>query len=209
MALRALAHRRIRTARRLVRHELPEFRIETIDSDDDGFVLALRTRNLAVAGLADPDDVVVINDADTLPEPRALRRPSRPRRAPGACTCRTRRTTGSAPEGLAELDVGAAPSDCSYVLVNGACSGVYVTTRRTWESHGGQDERFRGWGFEDWRGVPGARDAARRTPRSDTRARSTHCTTGRDSSRRAAMTATPRSWSGTAPRRATPPRCRR
>ena len=31
----------------------------------------------------------------------------------------------------------------------GACSGVYVTTPRTWSRHGGQDERFRGWGFED------------------------------------------------------------
>ena len=34
-------------------------------------------------------------------------------------------------------------------LVRGACSGVYVTTPRTWAAHGGQDERFRGWGFED------------------------------------------------------------
>jgi len=33
--------------------------------------------------------------------------------------------------------------------VIGACSGVYVTTPRTWARHGGQDERFRGWGFED------------------------------------------------------------
>ena len=24
-----------------------------------------------------------------------------------------------------------------------------MTTPRTWSSHGGQDERFRGWGFED------------------------------------------------------------
>lgn len=33
--------------------------------------------------------------------------------------------------------------------MNGACSGVYVTTPQSWWSHGGQDERFRGWGFED------------------------------------------------------------
>ena len=33
--------------------------------------------------------------------------------------------------------------------MHGACSGVYVTTPRSWWSHGGQDERFRGWGFED------------------------------------------------------------
>jgi hypothetical protein len=42
------------------------------------------------------------------------------------------------------------PADeCAHELVIGACSGVYVTTPRTWERHGGQDERFRGWGFED------------------------------------------------------------
>lgn len=128
--------------------ELPDFRIETIDSDDDVFVLA-RTRNLAVSGLADPDDVVVINDADTLPEPGALREAVAA--APGSGRVHLPYTTYHwlGPEGSAELAAGAAPGDCSYVLVHGACSGVYVTTRRTWESHGGQDERFRGWGFED------------------------------------------------------------
>ena len=40
-------------------------------------------------------------------------------------------------------------TEVSNELVHRACSGVYVTTRRTWEAHGGQDERFRGWGFED------------------------------------------------------------
>ncbi|MET0163226.1 MAG: hypothetical protein ABW204_11275, partial [Microbacteriaceae bacterium] len=38
---------------------------------------------------------------------------------------------------------------CSFELVRGACSGVYVATPETWAAHGGQDERFRGWGFED------------------------------------------------------------
>ena len=33
--------------------------------------------------------------------------------------------------------------------MHGACSGVYVTTPATWWAHGGQDESFRGWGFED------------------------------------------------------------
>ena len=53
------------------------------------------------------------------------------------------------PEGSAQFAEGSAPQDCTYELVHRACSGVYVTTRRTWEAHGGQDERFRGWGFED------------------------------------------------------------
>jgi hypothetical protein len=51
--------------------------------------------------------------------------------------------------GTAELLSGTPARDCDFELVRGACSGVYVTTPRTWWSHGGQDERFRGWGFED------------------------------------------------------------
>jgi hypothetical protein len=128
--------------------ELPEFRIETIDSDDDVFVLA-RTRNLAVAGLAHPDEVIVINDADTLPEPEALREAVAAAPGSGRVHLPYDSYHWLGAEGSSEFASGTAPADCSYVLVNGACSGVYVTTRRTWEAHGGQDERFRGWGFED------------------------------------------------------------
>lgn len=130
------------------KRELPEFRIETIDSDDDVFVLA-RTRNLAIAGLADPDDVIVVNDADTLPEPGALREAVAAASGSGRVHLPYTSYHWLGPEGSAELAEGAAPAECSFVLVHGACSGVYVTTRRTWEAHGGQDERFRGWGFED------------------------------------------------------------
>ena len=128
--------------------ELPEFRIETVDTDDDVFVLA-RTRNLAVAGLADPDEVIVINDADTLPEPDALREAVAA--APGSGRVHLPYTSYHwlGAEGSAEFAAGTPPEHCTHVLVNGACSGVYVTTRRTWDAHGGQDERFRGWGFED------------------------------------------------------------
>jgi len=127
---------------------LPEFRVETIDSDDDVFVLA-RARNLAVAGLAHPDEVIVINDADTLPEPHALREAVAA--APGSGRVHLPYTSYHwlGAEGSAEFAGGTPPAHCTHVVVSGACSGVYVTTRRTWEAHGGQDERFRGWGFED------------------------------------------------------------
>jgi hypothetical protein len=52
-------------------------------------------------------------------------------------------------EGTAAFFDGTALPSVEATLVRGACSGVYVTTPRTWASHGGQDERFRGWGFED------------------------------------------------------------
>ena len=127
---------------------LPEFRVETIDSGDDPFNLAL-CRNLAVAGLDDPDAVIVLNDADTLPEPGPLREAVEAAKSSGRVHLPYTAYHWFGAEGSAQFAAGIPPKDCDFELVVGACSGVYVTTRRTWEAHGGQDERFQGWGFED------------------------------------------------------------
>lgn len=127
---------------------LPELRVETIDSGDDPFNLA-RCRNLAVAGMADPDAVIVLGDADTLPEPEPLRAAIAAAATSGRVHLPYTAYHWLGAEGSAQFAAGAPLADCSFELVKGACSGVYVTTRRTWEAHGGQDERFRGWGFED------------------------------------------------------------
>lgn len=129
-------------------HELPEFQLTTLDTEDETFALA-RVRNLAVAGLERPDDVIVISDADTFPEAAALRRAVRAARASGRVHLPYTAYHWLGPRGTAQFAAGIAPADCEYEFVHEACSGVYVTTRRTWETHGGQDERFRGWGFED------------------------------------------------------------
>ena len=126
---------------------LPEFRIVTRDTDDELFALA-RTRNLAAAS-ADADDVVVISDADTFPEPGPLRAAVAEAAQSGRVQLPYTAYRWLGPQGSAQFAEGVAPADCDYELVHNACSGVYVTTRRSWESHGGQDERFRGWGFED------------------------------------------------------------
>ncbi|MFE1645985.1 hypothetical protein ACFM35_10435 [Microbacterium sp. P01] len=131
------------------RDELPEFAVRTIDTDDDVFVLA-RCRNLAVASMEDPDGVIVVNDADTLPEPEALRAAVAAASVNGLVNLPYSEYRWLGAEGSAQFAAGTAPIDCSVEqYVEGACSGVYVTTRRTWEAHAGQDERFRGWGFED------------------------------------------------------------
>ena len=127
---------------------LPEFEVQTIDSGDDPFNLA-RCRNLAVAQLDDPDAVIVLNDADTLPEPEPLRAAVAAAATSGRVHLPYTAYHWLGAEGSAQFAAGIPLPECSYELVNGACSGVYVTTRRTWEAHGGQDERFRGWGFED------------------------------------------------------------
>lgn len=126
---------------------LPEFTLETIDSGDVPFNLA-RCRNLAVAQ-SEPDDVIVLNDADTLPEPWPLREAVEAAKSSGRVHLPYTAYHWFGAEGSAQFAAGIPPEECAFELVVGACSGVYVTTRRTWEAHGGQDERFQGWGFED------------------------------------------------------------
>ncbi len=122
--------------------------VETIDTDDVPFVLAA-CRNAAMRD-APPDTVVVIGDADTIPE-----------RAPLLAAIRAAATSGVVhlpydeyrwlgPAGTAEFLAGADLDTCAVEqYVHTACSGIYVATPRNWARHGGQDEGFQGWGFED------------------------------------------------------------
>lgn len=122
--------------------------VRTVDSDDEVFNLA-RCRNLAIESVADPDEVVVISDADTLPEPGPLAEAIDAAAWTGRVHLPYTRYHWLGERGTSQLVRGLAPADCDHELVHGACSGVYVTTPATWWRHGGQDERFRGWGFED------------------------------------------------------------
>jgi hypothetical protein len=130
---------------------LPDAVIETVDSDDELFNLS-RCRNLGVAAAAErfgDDEVVVIGDADTLPQLAPLLEAIEASRTSGSVHLPYTEYHWLGRGGTAQLRDGVAPEECEFELVRGACSGVYVTTPRTWWSHGGQDERFRGWGFED------------------------------------------------------------
>ena len=127
---------------------LPDAVIRTVDSDDEIFNLS-RCRNLGMSSVADPDDVVIINDADTVPELSALLEALSDAASSNLVHLPYDRYHWLGRTGTAEFLAGTEPADCDYDLVIGARSGVYVTTATTWWSHGGQDERFRGWGFED------------------------------------------------------------
>lgn len=129
---------------------LPEAEVRTIDADDDVFNLA-RARNLGVAAVEDddPDAVVILNDADTIPEVVALRSAIEGARTSGRVHLPYTEYRWLGRGGTAHFRAGGALDEAEFELVRGACSGVYVTTPGTWWAHGGQDERFRGWGFED------------------------------------------------------------
>ena len=74
---------------------LPEFSVRALDTDDEVFVLsACRNRGIGAAAL---DEVVVVNDADTLPDPRRCAPRSRPPARADGCTCPTPSTAGWAP----------------------------------------------------------------------------------------------------------------
>jgi len=127
---------------------LPAFRLVPLDTGDDLFSLS-RIRNLAVTRASKADDVIVISDADTLPEREPLMAAIAAAPRSGRVHLPYTAYHWLGPSGTAQSEAGRALEDCDYEIVHDACSGVYVTTRSTWESHGGQDERFRGWGFED------------------------------------------------------------
>lgn len=128
---------------------MPEADIIHCDTDDSPFNLAA-CRNKGVRTAEDRGyDICIVNDADTIPELQPLER------AIDLCT-KTRfvhlpydEYRSLRMEGTRQYLNGTPLADCDHVVVQGACSGVFVTTPATWWSHGGQDEGFRGWGFED------------------------------------------------------------
>ena len=122
--------------------------IRTVDCDDHIFNLA-QCRNLGIASIEDAGQVVIINDADTIPEIGALREAIEAAATSGRVHLPYTAYHWLGPDGTAQLLAGRPLTQCDFELVRGACSGVYVTTPATWWAHGGQDERFRGWGFED------------------------------------------------------------
>ncbi|WP_411701445.1 hypothetical protein [Conyzicola sp.] len=130
------------------RQNLPGAEILTVDSGDVPFNLA-RCRNVGMASIPGVDEVVIIGDADTIPSLEPLLEAVASASTSGLVHLPYTRYQWLGREGTTAYFDGADITSVDATLVVGACSGVYVTTPRTWASHGGQDERFRGWGFED------------------------------------------------------------
>lgn len=130
------------------REHLPDARLTTIDTDDEPFNLA-RCRNQGVAALDADDDIAILADADTLPEIGPLRAAIAAAATSGLVQLPYTEYHWLGAPGTAQYRAGTPIDACDFELVRGACSGVYVTTRATWLRHGGQDEGFRGWGYED------------------------------------------------------------
>lgn len=95
-------------------------------------------------------DVVVIGDADTLPERDPLLEAIEQARVSRFVHLPYTEYRSLRVDGTQQYLTGRPLQECNHLVVPYACSGVYVTTPATWWSCGGQDERFQGWAPEDY-----------------------------------------------------------
>ncbi|MFC3986455.1 hypothetical protein [Streptosporangium jomthongense] len=128
---------------------LPDAMLLAVDTDHEPFCLAgCRNKGVRLAQDARAD-VVILGDADTLPEQEPLLAAIHGATTSGLVHLPYTSYRSLRRDGTAQYRRGVPLQDCNHFEVPGACSGVYVTTPATWWAHGGQDELFLGWGGED------------------------------------------------------------
>lgn len=128
---------------------LPYANIILSDDGKKDFCLA-GCRNFGVKVAEDSGaDVVIINDADTIPEKYSLLESIDAANKDSYVHLPYNEYRSLRKKGTNQFLKGKNLAECDAFIVDGACSGIYVSSPKTWWSHYGQDERFRGWGFED------------------------------------------------------------
>lgn len=130
------------------RELLPDADLIEVDTRHKQFCLAACRNEIVRRAENGGYDVAVIGDADTLPEPQPLREAIH---AAGDGYVHLPYTEYRSLEdrGTSQHAAGTPLERCAHTVYKPACSGVYVTTPAAWRACGGQDERLRGWGFED------------------------------------------------------------
>jgi hypothetical protein len=128
---------------------MPHAEVLLIDTDDHPFNLAACRNEGVRRAESHGYDVCVINDADTIPQLQPLQSAIEAAYETPYVHLPYTQYRSLRRGGTQEYLDGRSIEQCDYFEVPGACSGLFVTTPGTWWSHGGQDERFRGWGFED------------------------------------------------------------
>ena len=131
------------------RELLPDATIIRVNTDHDPFCLA-GCRNKGVREAERLGfDVIVLGDADTLPERGPLLAAIEGAQTSGLVHLPYTEYRSLRADGTGQYRAGRPLEDCNHLTVPFATSGVYVTTPQTWWACGGQDERFRGWSPED------------------------------------------------------------
>jgi hypothetical protein len=132
------------------RELLPEALIVNVDTRHEPFCLAACRNEGVRISEALGYDLVVLGDADTLPEPAPLLAAIEGALTSGFVHLPYTEYRSLRADGTAQYQAGTRLEDCNHVVVPYATSGVYVTTPTAWWASGGQDERFQGWGPEDF-----------------------------------------------------------
>ncbi|MEU6725490.1 hypothetical protein ABZ917_17425 [Nonomuraea wenchangensis] len=131
------------------RELLPGVEIVDVDSGHEPFCLAAcRNRGVRLAEESGAD-VVVLGDADTLPEREPLLAAIEGAATSGRVHLPYTEYRSLRADGTAQYRRGVPLDRCNHLVVPAATSGVYVTLPETWWACGGQDERFLGWAPED------------------------------------------------------------
>lgn len=121
-----------------------------VDTTHEPFCLAAcRNRGVEIAEQAGYD-VVVLADADTLPEQEPLLAAIEGAKTSNLVHLPYTEYRSLGGNGTAQHRAGRRLGDCDHVTIPYATSGVYVTTPTTWWACGGQDERMLGWSPEDF-----------------------------------------------------------
>ena len=130
------------------KQNLPDATIVYSDSGHSPFNLSA-SRNEGAKQLLDYD-VIIHNDADTIPEIGPLLNGINKTFETGLF-CNPYKTYRSInAKNTKKILMGIKSyKNLEYFHIDGACSGVIITTPKTWNSVGKFDENFLGWGYED------------------------------------------------------------
>lgn len=127
---------------------LPEARIIYSDSNHEKFNLSA-SRNAGAREVLNYD-IIIHNDADTIPNLKSLREGIDQTFKTGLfCNPYSSYYTVNSDSTSKVLNGSTTLEKSEYEQVHGACSGVIITTPKTWKAVGGFDENFIGWGYED------------------------------------------------------------
>ena len=131
------------------RELLPDADLIDVDTEHEPFCLAAcRNEGVRIAGNLG-HDVVVLADADTLPEREPLLEAIEQARYSRFVHLPYTQYRSLRIDGTKQHRAGIPLDRCNHLVIPAACSGILVANPATWRSLGGQDERFRGWGMED------------------------------------------------------------
>jgi hypothetical protein len=128
---------------------LPDADVVDVDTDHEPFCLAACRNEIVRRAEAGGHDVVVLADADTLPEREPLVAAIHGAASDSRVHLPYTEYRSLRRDGTDQALDGVPLNQCAHLVVPYATSGVYVTTPAAWWASGGQDERFKGWAPED------------------------------------------------------------